>query len=183
MRVFPQQHQGRSERGARVADRMGCHGSQGIGAGTSRALAGGFGRPFLGRSRRSSRLSGWARLFLVMGLIASLGWHRGVLQSVAWVGMVVQYSQDASMAEAFEKTFDGQHPCRLCLTLREHQNSDPDSEAQRVSGVPKLDPAHPWQAFELEFPPSVTGISGGLFLAQARLEPPPTPPPRGSFGC
>ena len=140
----------------------------------------------LGRTVRRgarSRLTGVGRLLLILGLIASLGWHRGVLQSAAWVGMVVQYSQDGSMAEALEKTFDGQHPCRLCLTLREHQGSDPDTEAQRVAGVPKLDPAHPWQAFELEFLPTVTGVPGALFLGQARLEPPPTPPPRGIFGC
>ena len=50
------------------------------------------------------------RLFkwLVAGLlILTIGGHWAVLQSVAWVGMAVSYSQNASFKEALQKTFDG----------------------------------------------------------------------------
>jgi hypothetical protein len=52
-------------------------------------------------------------------LVLLVGGHWGALQVVAWTGMVVDYSRDASLCEAVKKTFDGLHPCALCLELRE----------------------------------------------------------------
>ncbi len=43
-----------------------------------------------------------------------VGGHWGMLQVVAWTGMVITYSRDASLGEAVRKTFDGDHPCALC---------------------------------------------------------------------
>ena len=60
----------------------------------------------------------------MLALVFSIGAHWLVLQSVAWVGMVVSYSQEASVTEAFSKTFDGEHPCRLCEFVKEGRNAE-----------------------------------------------------------
>jgi hypothetical protein len=57
------------------------------------------------------------RLAIVAALACSIGLHWGFLQSVAWVGMVVSYSQDATIGEALGKTFNGKHPCPLCKAI------------------------------------------------------------------
>ena len=78
----------------------------------------------------SSRL---LKLPVVLALMVSIGLHWAFLQSVAWVGMVVSYSQTDSLSIALEKTFDGQHPCRLCHFVKdgqqqEHAEVDPGRE-------------------------------------------------------
>jgi hypothetical protein len=55
---------------------------------------------------------------VVWTLTLSLGTHWMFLQSLAWVGMVVNYSQGATIADALQKTFDGRHPCKLCKLVR-----------------------------------------------------------------
>jgi len=54
---------------------------------------------------------------MVLSLCAALGLHWAALQSVAWMGMLVAYSQSGSVASAVEKTFDGRHPCPLCKAI------------------------------------------------------------------
>jgi hypothetical protein len=61
------------------------------------------------------RLQKW---LVVLALVMSIGGHWAVLQSVAWVGMAVNYSKDASLSQALEKTFDGKHLCKLCKIVR-----------------------------------------------------------------
>ena len=61
-----------------------------------------------------------------------------MLQSVAWVGMVVSYTQtDDSLASAVEKTFDGQHPCDLCEAVKDGREADREQAVQKR--VVKLD--------------------------------------------
>ena len=64
------------------------------------------------------------RLLVVLTLTLSLGAHWVLLQSVAWMGMVVHYSQNATVTEALSKTFDGQHPCKLCKFVKEGKQSE-----------------------------------------------------------
>jgi hypothetical protein len=54
------------------------------------------------------------KLAVVSALVVTLGAHWALLQTVAWVGMIITYSQETTLAEAVEMTFDGEHPCRLC---------------------------------------------------------------------
>lgn len=76
----------------------------------------------------------------MLALVLSLGLHWAVLQSAAWVSMVVVYSQDASLGEALEKTFDGEHPCPLCKIVESGTKSDDqDSRKAEVTKVKKLD--------------------------------------------
>ena len=45
---------------------------------------------------------------LALLLITMIGGHWALLQSVAWVGMAVRFSQDTTLADALRKTFDGE---------------------------------------------------------------------------
>jgi len=54
-----------------------------------------------------------------IAMFSIAGGHWGVLQTLAWAKMLRTYSQDASIKVAVEKTFSGEHPCPLCLKVRE----------------------------------------------------------------
>jgi hypothetical protein len=119
------------------------------------------------------------RLFqfsVALALIAAVGGHWTVLQSVAWVGMAVNYSQDASLAVALKKTFDGDHPCRLCVAVKHGKQEEKKRDVFKVEtrlDLVCLAPVaylHPALPFTLLSPPSHSAL--------ARGEAPPTPPPR-----
>lgn len=57
-------------------------------------------------------------------LALSLGLHWTLLQSVAWVSMVVQYSAEAPIAVALLRTFDGKHPCQICEVVQTGANAE-----------------------------------------------------------
>ena len=66
---------------------------------------------------------------MVVALACIIGLHWAFFQSLAWVGMVITYSQDATIKEALEKTFDGKHPCALCKEIAKGKRSEQKSEA------------------------------------------------------
>jgi hypothetical protein len=115
---------------------------------------------------------------VVSTLICAVGGHWAILQSVAWMGMAIRYAQDAPLSDALVKTFDGQHPCKLCQAVKEGRQAE---DKQAVSKVEtKLD-------FWLERAPSlVTARPPSVVLptdtdpALSRAEAPPTPPPRAA---
>ena len=58
------------------------------------------------------------RLCIVVTLMLSIGLHWTLLQSAAWVGMLVSYTQEGpSLKDAVAMTFDGAHPCELCKAV------------------------------------------------------------------
>src|SRR5437867_11684703 len=73
-----------------------------------------------------------SRWFVVCALIFALGAHWAIVQSVAWTSMVIAYSQKAPFKEALHKTFDGQHPCKLCRFVVEGQKSEQRQQTRRV---------------------------------------------------
>lgn len=113
---------------------------------------------------------------LIFALIFALGGHWVVLQAVAWTNMLATNLRTDSFEEAVTKTFDGQHPCKLCKTISAGKKSE------RKSELPTL-------AKKLEF---VSGRSPFVFSAPQdfRFQPdlavyflssrnqPPAPPPR-----
>jgi hypothetical protein len=60
-----------------------------------------------------------------VAMFSIAGGHWAVLQSVAWTGMVIEYSRDASLTSALSKTFDGKHPCTLCVKIDESKKQEP----------------------------------------------------------
>jgi hypothetical protein len=130
-------------------------------------------------------------LFKATGVAASLfalfvmmGGHWLTLQSVAWTRMLVEFSKTDSLWQAIEKTFDGEHPCKLCLSVNEGRQKE--QREQREAPLIKSEksrelffdvrrmvvPAAPVSARQaVEFVPR---------LCSDFVDSPPTPPPRPS---
>jgi len=64
---------------------------------------------------RMLRAAGFPLVFLALFSIA--GGHWAALQTVAWTGMIIEYSKDSSLGAALSKTFSGQAPCKLCHSI------------------------------------------------------------------
>jgi len=119
-----------------------------------------------------------ARGLIVCSLVVAIGGHWALLQSIAWVGMFAKFSQTCSFADAWVKTFDGNHPCKLCIVVQKGKESQQKQEPVPVQT--KLDffilnnkPFEPGQGFR----PSGKIVVHSQFALE-RFEQPPTPPPR-----
>ena len=65
------------------------------------------------------------RVILLIGTMLHLGGgHWGVLQAVAWMKMLVEYSQAEGIRTGFTKTFDGEHPCEMCKSISKGRESE-----------------------------------------------------------
>ena len=73
------------------------------------------------------RAVGLSMICLAMFSIA--GGHWAVLQSVAWAQMLRDYSKEATVAEAVEKTFSGDAPCSMCKKISEAQKKEQKAPA------------------------------------------------------
>ena len=122
-----------------------------------------------------------------LALFSIAGGHWAVLQSVAWVGMLVDYSQSSgSVVTGFEHTFNGQYACDLCRAIqsgksKERKGNEASFGAKddaKVKALPTeaLVPTMERVAVAVEF----CGVVQGRVVVRA--EPPPTPPPRRA-GC
>jgi hypothetical protein len=60
----------------------------------------------------------------LLAMLAMLGGHWVVLQSFAWGRMFSQYAREGTLASALVKTFDGKHPCHLCLSIKQGQQQE-----------------------------------------------------------
>ncbi len=72
----------------------------------------------------SQRLLSIGRYFLLGILFVSLNGHLALLQTLAWGNMLVDYSKQSSFSEAAKKTFDGEHPCKLCKVVSESKKQE-----------------------------------------------------------
>jgi hypothetical protein len=119
------------------------------------------------------------RILSVVALAYLAGGHWGILQSIAWVGMVSQYSQHGDIGTALVKTFDGKHPCSLCLAIAKKRQTEDRPVAQGAISkllAVLLEPA--WMT-------SQCGRTLVYFETEHRLQSlriaPPNPPPRGGL--
>ena len=64
------------------------------------------------------------------------------MQTMAWAGMLWNYTQtDGSLLSGVQKTFDGEHPCTMCesiKTAKEKEQSKPVTlvSAKKIESVP-----------------------------------------------
>jgi hypothetical protein len=116
---------------------------------------------------------------VVVALCASLGFHWAFLQSVAWVGMMVNFSRQVSLAEAVVKTFDGQHPCPICKLVSEGKKSEKKSDVHL--DTQKQDLFADGTAVFL-FPLRPVDTFSVTSLISSRSDAPPLPPPRPFLG-
>lgn len=117
-----------------------------------------------------------SKTLLGLSLAVLLGGHWLLLQSVAWVGMIVTYSQTSTLSEAISMTFDGEHPCRMCLVVKEGK------KAEKKEMQVKADMKFEFVSVErIQFLPPLlasTVLRSDSMFALARSEAPPGPPPR-----
>jgi hypothetical protein len=65
-----------------------------------------------------------AILLCSLAVFQILGGPLAALQTVAWVRMVVAYSQDDGVGAGIAKAFDGQHMCSLCKEIAKKREGE-----------------------------------------------------------
>lgn len=56
-------------------------------------------------------------VLLILALLGATGGHWAVLQTIAWADMLATNLQTESVSTAITKTFDGEHPCKMCKQI------------------------------------------------------------------
>jgi hypothetical protein len=120
-----------------------------------------------------------AKWLLVIALSVSIGAHWAILQTAAWCGMAITYSQNSSICERLSKTFDGKHPCKMCKMVSEGTKSEKQDATQLK--VTKPDTSNTFELIVLFIPPLKQGFFGYLNIYSTRSEEPSTPPPNPSL--
>ena len=120
------------------------------------------------------------RVAIVAALACSIGLHWGFLQSVAWMGMVVNYSQNGSVGEALVKTFDGKHPCALCKAIATAKKSEKKSEFP--ADGKKFEFSYSTTLFVFSAPTHFWMTGGFEENADLLNHSPPVPPPKALLG-
>jgi hypothetical protein len=115
----------------------------------------------------------------VLVLVLSLGLHWAFLQTIAWTGMIISYSRDASFSEAVSKTFDGEHPCPMCKVIKKARAEEKDQQQkQQVKPGSKMDLGLVWQNPAFDFSSDREKISSPNTDSSIRSYEPPKPRPR-----
>jgi len=118
-----------------------------------------------------------AKSFVTILLIVAVGGHWTFLQSVAWVKMVMDFSQDAPLSVAVAKTLDGKHPCKLCKFVQHGKATEKKQDA--IKSKIKIDQWMPANEALLAFFDFDDSSNFPAIISSAgRSEDPPVPPPR-----
>ena len=120
-----------------------------------------------------------ARRCVVLLVCFSLGMHWAVLQGVAWAGMFVANLDEGSVTEAVKKTFDGEHPCPLCLAIQEGQKKEKDdSKPLTVKSVKKFEAVLVAETRLVTPPAQIRSFPRLVSSFEEWSERPSMPPPR-----
>lgn len=74
---------------------------------------------------------------VVLALFTAANLHLPALQVVAWTGMIISYSKDRTLADAVSMTFDGEHPCPMCKSIKKQQ-SERTEKINSLAQAPRL---------------------------------------------
>jgi hypothetical protein len=116
-----------------------------------------------------------AKCLVVALLVLATGGHWALLQTAAWVGMTIDYSQKDPFLVALRKTFDGKHPCQLCHLISKEKKSEEKKESKQPEI--KLD-FFPHVKDSGLNPPPFPRVCEYVLAVLSRSESPPAPPPR-----
>lgn len=118
-----------------------------------------------------------AIFFGALALLQIVGGHWAVLQTGAWMGMLVQYSQQVGLKAGLAQTFDGEHPCPICKAVQAGKQQE-QKKAPLLQVELKKDFLAAWNRFqvhqgwvEVTYPRSAQQLQGVAFE-------PAVPPPR-----
>jgi hypothetical protein len=70
----------------------------------------------------------FGHILLILALLGATGGHWAVLQTVAWADMLAKNLQTESVGSAITKTFDGEHPCKMCKQIPAGKKAEKKSE-------------------------------------------------------
>jgi hypothetical protein len=118
----------------------------------------------------------FGHLLLVVALMGATGAHWAVLQSVAWTTMLADNVHTAPLQTAFQRTFDGKHPCALCKQIAQGRQSEKKSDLQ--TSLRKLEFLHSPFGFVAAPPRTFHLLAADGSHASLVAYPPPVPPPR-----
>jgi hypothetical protein len=127
-----------------------------------------------------TRLRPAVATLLLAVLACGSGVHLAALQTAAWAGMLWTYSStESSITEAARKTFSGEHPCKLCMVVKQASKESPSSPAKAVETAKRFDLLAAETAAELASPfrGTFTHPRPADLAAEARREAPPVPVP------
>jgi hypothetical protein len=113
-----------------------------------------------------------------LALLQILGGHWAALQVTAWVGMLVKYSQAEGVQVGISKTFDGKHPCDLCVSIAKNTQTEKKQGSQLDAAKIYL-VAHA-QGWTLQPPYSSWCLRSTIASLVGCDSSPPVPPPRAS---
>jgi hypothetical protein len=121
----------------------------------------------------------FAIFFGALALLQILGGHWALLQTSAWVGMIVQYSQRDGLKAGLAQTFDGEHPCSVCKAIQNGKKQEQKKAPLLQTEIKKdyLAPCNRFQVYqgwvEAKYPGSTEELDGVAFE-------PAVPPPRSA---
>jgi hypothetical protein len=72
----------------------------------------------------ASNLSRIKNTLVAVVLVLSIGLHWPLLQSVAWLNMIVCFAKEQGFQQAVATTFSGKHPCKLCKFVTAGQKAE-----------------------------------------------------------
>jgi hypothetical protein len=117
---------------------------------------------------------------LLLAVVTAANLHLPALQVVAWTRMLVEYSHDRSLSEAVEMTFDGEHPCPMCQSIKAAATNHADTTA--LDGVsspqPLYAPAPATAWIHTLVPLARLDLSATASVRTSHQ--PPVPPPRSA---
>ena len=119
-----------------------------------------------------------ATFLCLMAVFQLTGAHWAILQATAWTGMVVNYSKAEGVGAGISKTFDGKHPCGLCLSIAKHKQTEKKQSSQFAAAKIYLI-AHA-QRCTLQPPRYFWCLKAPIASLSSYDGSPPFPPPRES---
>ncbi len=80
-------------------------------------------------------------LMVICGCLHLTGGQHALVQSYAWISMIIQYSKDDGLAKGVKDTFSGERPCPLCKKIdavKKDEAKQPLSKEVDLSALAKF---------------------------------------------
>jgi hypothetical protein len=120
--------------------------------------------------------SRFAAFLCLIAAFQLIGGHWAVLQATAWVGMLVKYSESDGVEVGISKTFDGKHPCDLCLSIAKKKQTENKEGAQLDAA--KIYLLASTERWTLHAPRCSWSLTTTRVSLSGCSKSPPVPPPR-----
>ena len=121
----------------------------------------------------------FGKIFIIIALVATLGAHWALLQTVAWTTMLADNLRTHSLSESVARTFDGKYPCPICKAIAAGKKSEKQNEF--TLKIQKLEFPPAKANLVLIAPSNFQLLPQMNFFAESFITKPLTPPPRGFF--